>query len=59
MPQSEASLDFSENSAQVDTISNQPASDFMPQPLADWLIRILARVRANQTQPDSKGEQND
>jgi hypothetical protein len=56
MPQSEASLDFSENPAQVDTISNQPASDFMPQPLADWLIRILARVRANQSQSDLEGE---
>jgi hypothetical protein len=53
MSQLNASLDFSETSAQVNTIPKSTAPDIIPQPLAEWVIRILARLRATNTQPDS------
>ena len=53
MPQTDVSLDFSENLSEMNKITNQPVPDSLPQPLADWLTRILARIHAAQTQPDS------
>jgi hypothetical protein len=53
MPQTDVSLDFLENSSEMNKISNQPVPESLPQPLAEWLTRILARVHAAQTQPDS------
>jgi hypothetical protein len=53
MSQTDVSLDFSENLPEMNKISNQPVPESLPQPLAEWLTRILARVRAAQTQPDS------
>jgi hypothetical protein len=52
MTQTVESLDFSKKSEQAHTISPQPVPESMPQPLADWLTRILARIRAAENQPN-------
>ncbi len=50
MNQTAGGLDFSKKSEQAHTISPQSAPRAMPQPLADWLTRILARVRAAESE---------
>ena len=50
MKMDDARLDFLIISAKENTIERQ--RERIPQPLADWLIRIAARLRYNSITPD-------
>lgn len=52
--------DFNQKSEQETKIPASPDSSPMPQPLADWLSRVLGRARSGETESQqSTGDQNE
>ena len=48
------SLDFSETPLKTNKIQVQPSAELLPQPLVNWLVRVLARRSDGKVQPDGK-----
>ena len=60
MSQYDVRPNFQHKSEQEAKISASPVSAPMPQPLADWLSRVLGRVRSGENQSQqSTGDQNE
>ena len=47
-------LEFSETPLKVDKIQDQPSVELLPQPLVNWLVRVLARMSDRNVQTDGK-----
>jgi hypothetical protein len=47
-------LEFSETPLKVDKIQDQPSVELLPQPLVNWLVRVLPRISDGNVQTDGK-----